>query len=194
MEEDTNWETKPMSLPDLVLLGISGGHQILVMVAVVHLIICREWPPYVTKNATLVAATGVGGTLSLVVGILCKGGIVHKPGDNPGWCNMEAILVALGSSMNSFPAFVRVYRNYKLLILHSAQMWPGLGQLLAVILPSLIPGLVMWFVPGLTEFDPRLRHCFTNLWIDITVTIYVWGGLVAAMWMVVRMRRVRKQL
>ncbi|CAN0071219.1 unnamed protein product, partial [Ectocarpus sp. 12 AP-2014] len=55
------WE--PMATPDLALLSLTLLHQLVVLCVAVHLVWKRDWPPYVTKNVTLVAATGLGSSL-----------------------------------------------------------------------------------------------------------------------------------
>lgn len=47
------WE--PMTSPDFFLLGFTLVHHVLVLSVVLHLVLKRNWPPYVTKSVTLVS-------------------------------------------------------------------------------------------------------------------------------------------
>ena len=46
------WE--PMTSQDIGLLAFTLAHHVVVLCVVVHLVRQRDWPPYVTKNVTLV--------------------------------------------------------------------------------------------------------------------------------------------
>lgn len=55
VELKRDWE--PLSAPDYAVLAFSGTWQIFALVVCVHLLLNRQWPPYVTKNVTLVIIT-----------------------------------------------------------------------------------------------------------------------------------------
>ncbi|CAM9240524.1 unnamed protein product, partial [Hapterophycus canaliculatus] len=183
-----------MTTPDFFLLGFTLVHQLMVLCVVVHLVLNRDWPPYVTKNVTLVAATGVGSSISILGGLTAYGALRRESGDFLAQCNAETLLTSLGIALHFFPAFIRVYRNYKLLIRHSASMWSAMLQLQFVSAPYLIPAITYLLKPSLTEFEEYRNRCFANTWINLASFSYMAAAISCAIVLVVRMKRVRKQL
>lgn len=53
--EEREWE--PLSTPDYAVLAFAGTWQVFALAVCVHLLVNRHWPPYVTKNVTLVIIT-----------------------------------------------------------------------------------------------------------------------------------------
>lgn len=45
-----------MHAVDYAMLGFTAMHQLITLGVVVHLVWRRDWPPYVTKNVTLVSS------------------------------------------------------------------------------------------------------------------------------------------
>eukprot|EP00903_Cladosiphon_okamuranus_P011013 g10402.t1 len=186
------WE--PMNGPDFFLLGFTLVHHILVLSVVLHLVLKRNWPPYVTKNVTLVAATGVGSSFSIVGGLIAYGAWRREEGDFLAQCGAETVLLAVGVTLQFFPAFVRVYRNYKLLIWHSASMWSTMVQLQLVSFPYLVLALLYAFDSSLCDFETLRNRSFSNTWINLASFFYLAAAISCAIVLVVRMKRVRKQL
>lgn len=56
-EDSEDWPNawEPMTSQDFGLLAFTLAHQVVVLSVVVHLVRQRDWPPYVTKNVTLVS-------------------------------------------------------------------------------------------------------------------------------------------
>ncbi|CAM9598675.1 unnamed protein product, partial [Ectocarpus fasciculatus] len=188
------WE--PMTTPDLALLGVTLLHQLVVLCAAVHLVWKRDWPPYVTKNVTLVAVTGVGSSLYTLGGLVAYGALDREGGDLLAICGVEALLTSLGMALLVFPACVRVYRNYRVLVRHSASMWTSMVQLQLVSLPFLVPAITYTLDPSLTEFEDYRNRCFGNSGINLTVFAYMAATVSVGTALVARMKakRARKQL
>ncbi|CAM9956228.1 unnamed protein product, partial [Pylaiella littoralis] len=85
-------------------------------------------------------------------------------------------------------------RNYKLLILHSACMWSVMVQLQAVSLPYLLPVVAYTLKPSLCEFEEYRNRCYANAWMNAVDFVYVASAISVAIMLMVRMKRVRKQL
>lgn len=52
------WDSR-MRGTDYGLIAFTAVHHMLMLGVVAHLVWCRDWPPYVTKNVTLVSACNV---------------------------------------------------------------------------------------------------------------------------------------
>lgn len=79
------WE--PLSVVDAVILALVGTLQGLALLICVHLIRWRKWPPYVTKNVTLVVISTVSGVLWTVAVYLNTGFIRRQEGDILAACD-----------------------------------------------------------------------------------------------------------
>lgn len=55
-----------------------------------------------------VAATGVGSSFSMVGGLIAYGALRREEGDFLARCSAETLLLAVGVTLQFFPAFVRV--------------------------------------------------------------------------------------
>lgn len=51
---------------DYVMIGCTGVHHFIMLGVVMHLVWRRDWPPYVTKNVTLVSAPPVMMRVALI--------------------------------------------------------------------------------------------------------------------------------
>ena len=81
------WE--PLSVVDVSLLGLVGTFQAFAVLICVHLICCRKWPPYVTKNVDLVVTSAVAGALSTIAVAISFGFFRREQGDFLASCNFE---------------------------------------------------------------------------------------------------------
>lgn len=72
------WE--PLSFPDFALLGMTISHQVVILCTVVHLARQRQWPPYVTKNVTLVSGRAARPCSAMSLPCVCGGwgGSLHS--------------------------------------------------------------------------------------------------------------------
>ena len=81
------WE--PLSVVDVSLLGLVGTFQAFAVLICVHLIWCRKWPPYVTKNVDLVVTSTVAGVLWTFAMANSFGLIRRERGDILAACDFE---------------------------------------------------------------------------------------------------------
>ncbi|CBJ28250.1 hypothetical protein Esi_0097_0025 [Ectocarpus siliculosus] len=185
-----------MTTPDLALLSLTLFHQLVVLCAAVHLVWKRDWPPYVTKNVTLVAATGLGGSLHALGALVAYGALDRDSGDFLARCGVEALLTSLGMALLFFPACVRVYRNHKVLVRHSASMWTPMAQLQLVSLPFLVPAITYTLDPPLADFEDYRNRCIGNTGINLAVFTFMAAAVSVGTVLVSRIKakRVRKQL
>ncbi|CAB1119826.1 unnamed protein product [Ectocarpus sp. CCAP 1310/34] len=185
-----------MATPDLALLTLTLLHQLVVLCVAVHLVWKRDWPPYVTKNVTLVAATGLGSSLHALGALVAYGALDRDSGDLLARCGVEALLTLLGMALLFFPAFVRVYRNHMVLVRHSASMWAPMAQLQLVSLPFLVPAITYTLDPSLAEFEDYRNRCIGNTGINLAVFTFMAAAVSVGTVLVARIKakRVRKQL
>lgn len=84
-DEEKAWT--PLKQADYVHLGITICYQCVVLLTVVHLWWCRKWPPYVPRQISLCAISGLAGVLAYV-GALIAYGVIYRNevdfiGENP---------------------------------------------------------------------------------------------------------------
>lgn len=87
-----------LSRVDGILVGLVGTWQAFALLICVHLIWCRKWPPYVTKNVALVVIATVSGVLWTVATYLSRGFVSREKGDILANCALEV-------RNNYFPVF-----------------------------------------------------------------------------------------
>lgn len=79
-ELEREWE--PLSFPDYAMLAFTGTWQFVALVVCVHLLLNRHWPPYVTKNVTLVIITvRLGASWSLSASSMLKASTTFRASD-----------------------------------------------------------------------------------------------------------------
>lgn len=77
---------------DGILVGLVGTWQAFALLICAHLIWCRQWPPYITKNVTLVVIATVSGVLWTVATYLSRGFVNREKGDILANCGLEVRL------------------------------------------------------------------------------------------------------
>ncbi|CAM9494903.1 unnamed protein product, partial [Ascophyllum nodosum] len=190
--DDEEWT--PLSRHDYVHLGITIGYQCLVLLVVLHLWLCRTWPPYIPRQISLVCLTGVAGVVAYIGALVAYGVVERHEGDFLASCGVEGFLDYYGWGIWTSVALVRVYRSWKILVRHSVDMWPAWGQVLLISTPWLLPVVVYTMRPSLAEFNERGNWCDINRGVDITLYIYGCAPILGAFFLSYQMRRVRKQM
>lgn len=74
-DDDDVWT--PLRRSDWVHLGITIAYQAVVLLTVLHLWTCRQWPPYVSRQISLVCMTGIAGVVAYF-GALVAYGVIRR--------------------------------------------------------------------------------------------------------------------
>ena len=98
-----------LSRVDGILVGLVGTWQALALLICVHLIWCRKWPPYVTKNVALVVIATVSGVLWTVATYLSRGFVSREKGDILANCALEVRITTFQFSTNHHFCVPRTY-------------------------------------------------------------------------------------
>ncbi|CAM9276032.1 unnamed protein product, partial [Pylaiella littoralis] len=169
IEAENVW--KPLSAVDYSLLGFIGALQVLSLLMCVHLLRWRKWPPYVTKNVSLVVITTVSGVLWTLAMALSCGFFRRREGDLLAACDLERFLTWSTMCVHTVAFFIRVYRMWRILIKHDDKMWPTEYQIMFMSSISLVPVVVTWIAPHTGFFDERTNLCVTTTLSNSTVLV-----------------------
>ncbi|CAM9258383.1 unnamed protein product, partial [Scytosiphon promiscuus] len=189
------WE--PLSSVDYAILGFNATFQVAALLICVHLLWCRKWPPYVTKNVNLVVIATLSGVLwTLAMAVSC-GFIEREAGDILAACDFERFLTWSMLGVHTVAFFVRVYRMWRILIKHDDKMWRTEHQILLLSSLSLIPVLSTWAVPDTGYFDEVANTCYsttTSSLVTLGMDVIGFCGICFLWFVCVRqLKSVRKQ-
>ncbi|CBJ31530.1 hypothetical protein Esi_0262_0022 [Ectocarpus siliculosus] len=123
MSDEEVWE--PLTMVDYTMLGFVGTVQAFALGVCVHLLIWRNWPPYVTKNVDIVIVMTFAGFAWTIAGALENGLIRRTEGDILAKCPLERFLAWSALCTHMFAFFIRVYRMWRILVKHDENMWPA---------------------------------------------------------------------
>ncbi|CAB1101804.1 unnamed protein product [Ectocarpus sp. CCAP 1310/34] len=186
----------PLSGPDYALLALVGLHQasVLVLAVVVHLISCRDWPPYLVKNVPLVCVTGVAGFIHLSGVVISFGFWEYSSPSLWSNCFFQGVLVSTGAGLYFAGAVVRVYRNYKVLMLHTVDMLPPTVQILIVQAPMWVAAMFL-LIPSVASFDFEANRCKGNAR-HVLLGAFNYAGLlvIGSVYLLWKMRDARRQM
>eukprot|EP00903_Cladosiphon_okamuranus_P012689 g11867.t1 len=186
------WE--PLTSVDYFLLSFAAFHQAAVLVAVIHLVACREWPPYVVKNIPLVCVTGVAGPIHIFGVVITFGFLDFTSPSLLSNCFFQGVMVWTGAGLYYTSAVVRVYRNYKVLVLHSANMMSPTVQILIAMVPIWAAAFALLW-PSVATMDFELNTCRGNARFVLQAVFNYAGllliGAVSLLW---KMRNARRQM
>ncbi|CAN0158874.1 unnamed protein product, partial [Scytosiphon promiscuus] len=191
-DDDDIWT--PLHTMDYLHLGITATYQVLVLVVVTHLWLCRKWPPYIPRQISLVCITGIAGVVAYFGALIAYGVFERQEGDFLANCAVEGLFDYTGWGVWTSVALVRVYRSWKILVRHSIDMWPAWGQVALISLPWLIPVVAYSIRPELAEFNERGNWCDINLPINTALYVYGCVPIIGAFCLSFQMRHVRKQM
>ncbi|CAM9379398.1 unnamed protein product, partial [Discosporangium mesarthrocarpum] len=184
----------PPSTPDFACIGLAAAHQFLVLLAVVHLAWCRHWPPYVVKNVILVCVAGVAGAVHFIGVIISFGFFRHARPSLLTNCVFQGYVLWTGAGLWHFSAFIRVYRKYKVLIKHSANMMHSTKQTLLMQCPVWLIGVPAIIHSSASQYNFDANRCTGGTPLLLVVYNYAGLWLLVAVWLMYKMRNVRRQV
>eukprot|EP00904_Undaria_pinnatifida_P012481 jgi/Undpi1/8363/HiC_scaffold_25.g10831.m1 len=153
----------------------------------VHLLWCRRWPPYVTKNVNLVVIATFSGVLWTLAMANSTGFWRRHSGDVLAACDFERFISWSTLCVHTVAFFIRVYRMWRVLIKHDEHMWHT----------DLIPVVCTWIVPRTGHFDEVANTCVSTTFSSLVVVFMDILGFLAIcfLWFVCarQLKSVRKQ-
>lgn len=120
--------------------------------------VCKKLFSRLALLLPLLGFQGIVTNLAVALRYGWWGTLTAKP-DHPISCSGEAWLLWLSGGAFFACAFLRVYRNHKVLVRHNSAMWPVPLQLSCMVLPFLLPPAILTAHPSLSAFEEDTQEC-----------------------------------